>query len=954
MIGSWGGAAVPDATAAREGALLGPRSPLFGRDADALRVRGALERAPLVTLVGAGGSGKTALASAVAPVVAAAAGDLFWWVDLQPVRDDEGVAAAVADALSLLPSGGDAALSAELAATIGDRDVLVVVDNCEHVVAGVVGVLDVLLRRCSGLRVLATSREGLALPSEHILQLGPLAVPAMTDGPVTAGVLERHAATAMFLDRAGLRAGSLRADDRAATQRICARLDGLPLAIELAAARSPVLTPAQIDAALDDRFRLLRNSRDRTAVDRQQTLEASISWSYELLDGDGRRMLRRLSVFPSRFDLAGAAAVGADGDEITAADLVQSLADRSLIVVADRASGRRYRLLESVREFGRARLDAEDERDDTLDAHLAATRSRLRRLGADEAHEGLVLRADPWITEELADVRVAAAWAHETGRPSLSVDLWWAVHLWLGIYYRPREAYDAAVLAMQDDLDDEHRARALTMRALGPVPAVAAGEIAAGDLAAELLWPADGSAPSLALTAFCALLWSTAARTWAFLPGQERVTDAALRLIGLARANRDRWGEVPILATAVMASMSLASLAHPREAYEITAAGAAEAERIGAPDLAAVSHLRAASAAVALGLPVDICTRHVDDGLAMNSVGRLQSGAWLAATSGWSVAYSSGDLEGHRTRLERYAAAAGLAGGQTAAMMQAAIADVHVTDGRPEEAIARCREILPRRDEAAGSFIAFVVRGVLIRALVIVGDLDEAARLAALSESALTDGTFTLVMQVDRLSVATLELARDRPGEALDLLVDAVRLSIEREYVGVIAGLGAHVARALSALDRHHDAARTLGLVDGQLASRGAMLWPAWQAVADAAEAACRRALGDAGFSRALAAGRSWSWADWATWLERGRGSRAVHRPVNGWAALTPTEVEAAGHAAAGLSTAKIGEAMFVSPNTVKTHLKHIYGKLDVHSRVELAGVVDEHNGDGRHGPAGG
>lgn len=176
--------------------------------------------------------------------------------------------------MSLRPSGGDAALPAELAATIGDRDVLLVVDNCEQVVAGVVGVLD---------------------------------------------VLERHAATAMFLDRAGLEAGSLRADDRAATQRICARLDGLPLAIELAAARSPVLTAVQLDVALDDRFRLLRSSRDRTAPDRQQTLEASISWSYELLDEAGQRMLRRMSVFPSRFDLAGAAAVGADGDEIIAA-----------------------------------------------------------------------------------------------------------------------------------------------------------------------------------------------------------------------------------------------------------------------------------------------------------------------------------------------------------------------------------------------------------------------------------------------------------------------------------------------------------------------------------------------------------------------------------------------------------------------------------------------------------
>jgi DNA-binding CsgD family transcriptional regulator len=209
-----------------------------------------------------------------------------------------------------------------------------------------------------------------------------------------------------------------------------------------------------------------------------------------------------------------------------------------------------------------------------------------------------------------------------------------------------------------------------------------------------------------------------------------------------------------------------------------------------------------------------------------------------------------------------------------------------------------------------------------------------------------------LVMQIDRLSVATLELARDRPGYALDLLVDAVRLSLEREYVGVIAGLGAYVARALSALGRHRDAARTLGLLDSQLVSRGATLWPAWQVAADDAETTCRRALGDAGFSTAVAVGRGSSWAEWATWLERGRGGRDVDRPVDGRAALTPTEVQVAGHAAAGLSTAAIGDAMFVSPNTVKTHLKHIYDKLGVHSRVELARVVHERDGGGA--PSGG
>ena len=191
------------------------------------------------------------------------------------------------------------------------------------------------------------------------------------------------------------------------------------------------------------------------------------------------------------------------------------------------------------------------------------------------------------------------------------------------------------------------------------------------------------------------------------------------------------------------------------------------------------------------------------------------------------------------------------------------------------------------------------------------------------------------------MTAAAVDLRAELPEAALQRLAAVVAESIEHDFLCYFAGLAAHAAAALAALGRHHDAGLTLGVMAGDLEVRGAQLWPDWQVLADEAEAAGREALGDDDFDEAVAAGDGQTWQDWAAWLARGRTGRDTDRPPHGWEALTPTEVEVAEHAADGLSTAEIAEVMFVSPNTVKTHLKHVYRKLDVHSRVELAGVVD-------------
>ena len=263
--------------------------------------------------------------------------DGVWLIELASLRDPRDVAAAVATALGL----DDAA---RLEPFLADKDVLLVVDNCEHVIDEAASVVERLLRAGAGVRVLATSREGLGVGGEVRWTVPPLAA-GRGVGPVPASGPRQAAAPT-------------RRDDAALVERICDRLDGLPLAVELAAARTRSLSLADIVDRLDDRFRLLTTG-GRTAEPRQQTLRRVVDWSYDLLFADEQRVFRRLSVFAGGFDLAAAEAVCA-GDDVAVGDVVDilgHLVDKSLVSVIDRDDGTRYRLLQTLVDYGRERLD---------------------------------------------------------------------------------------------------------------------------------------------------------------------------------------------------------------------------------------------------------------------------------------------------------------------------------------------------------------------------------------------------------------------------------------------------------------------------------------------------------------------------------------------------------------------------------------------------------------------
>ncbi|MFD8252052.1 BTAD domain-containing putative transcriptional regulator [Streptomyces werraensis] len=345
-----------------------------GREADIEAIRADLSAARLVTLLGPGGAGKTRLSQEAAETVRAAHPDGVWLAELAPVDDPGAVPEAVLTAVGarqtvLYGAGAEGMRTVtdrlsdpvdRLAEHCEPRRMLLILDNCEHVVEAAARLVETLLERCPGLTVLATSREPLGVRGESLRPVEPL------PEPVALRLLAERGAAA----RPGFRTD----DDPEACAEICRRLDGLPLAIELAAARLRMLTPRQIADRLDDRFRLL-TSGSRTALPRQQTLRAVVDWSWELLDAGERDVLCRLSVFAGGCDLTAAEAVCGPA----ALDALGSLVDKSLVVAAPSGDGgMRYRLLETVAEYAGERLDETGGRDGAERAHLTYYRELAR------------------------------------------------------------------------------------------------------------------------------------------------------------------------------------------------------------------------------------------------------------------------------------------------------------------------------------------------------------------------------------------------------------------------------------------------------------------------------------------------------------------------------------------------------------------------------------------------
>lgn len=411
--GPAGLAAVP--TPMATGNLREQLSSFVGRGAELEELSGAVRSSRLVTLIGPGGVGKTRLAVEAAAALRQEHRDGAWLVEFASVTEPDGVAPAVASALGAAvaglvgPPSHDSTVEL-IVRYLAGRSLLVVFDNCEHVIDQSAGLAETLAGTVPGLRLIATSREPLGVPGEVLVPVGPLTLPA---------------AVKLFVDRARAVRPGFTADGhtRPVINDICRRLDGLPLAVELAAARLRSLTLATLAERLDDRFRLLTVGA-RTALPRQQTVRAVVDWSYDLLFEDERRLFARLSVFTGGCDLDAAEEVCADDQVPTGEvlDVLSRLVDKSLVVAPNVGRDARFIQLQTLWQYGRDRLNESGE----VDAMCARHTAYYRQM-AQEAHEGLRGATGPrWrerLTSELGNLRAALDWFIARGDADAALSL---------------------------------------------------------------------------------------------------------------------------------------------------------------------------------------------------------------------------------------------------------------------------------------------------------------------------------------------------------------------------------------------------------------------------------------------------------------------------------------------------------------------------------------------------
>ena len=885
-----------------------------GRQEQLTQLRELLTQSRLLTLTGAGGAGKTRLAIQVAAGIAGEFGDGVWYVDLAPITDPELVPIIAARAFGLPDQPGRSTMDT-LSHFVADRQMLVVLDNCEHLLDASAALVNALLGAAAKLTLLTTSREPIGVAGEMSWR-----VPSLPLG---------NEAIELFTDRARhARPEFVVTDENAAVvAEICRRLDGLPLAIELAAARVRALSLTEILDSLHDRFRLLTGGA-RTAVRRQQTLRASVDWSHTLLTEPERLLFRRLAAFLGGFDLDAAQAVAGSGDvqRYQVLDLLTLLVDKSLVVADENGGRSRYRLLETVRQYALEKLGESGEADVVRTRHRDYYTALAALLDAPAGvnYEQRLDQAE----NEIDNLRTAVAWSLENSDVELALALASSLQPLWQARGRRREGltwFDTALAALdahQPGLTPAERARALADRALLAAAMGAADSIDHAQQALAIAREVDHPAVLAAALTACGY--------FAAFNNPEVARGYFAEAIELARAVGDRWRLSEALtyqaAAALAAGDPIAGRVAGQEGRELSIAighrltarlcqWCLAVAQLWQGDLAGVATQFAELAAEA-DLGNDLLVKA--DSLMFQSLTLTYQGEADAARGAADAAIEAASevSEHHVGAAYSASAAAALAAGDVATALDALEAWRHLS-------------ALPRVAGVRSRFRAEVALAG--------GELLDARRFADDAVST-TAGMFLS----DALTVrARVAIAQGEPEQAERDAHDALGCAADIEaYLlipDILECLGALAVEAGS----YREAARLFGAAEAIRQRIGSVRFKIYYAGYEGAVAALRNILGQNDFDSAWAEGAALSSDEAIAYAQRGRGQRK--RPASGWGSLTPTELEVVGLVSEGLTNNDIATRLFVSPRTVQTHLTHVYTKLGLTSRVQLAQEAARH-----------
>jgi predicted ATPase/class 3 adenylate cyclase/DNA-binding CsgD family transcriptional regulator len=879
-----------------------------GRQAEIASLRETLTDSRLVTLTGAGGVGKTRLAVHVATQIAKEFSDGVFYVDLAPITHPDVVPVTAARTLGLPDQPGRSTMDT-LLRFIRDRQMLIVLDNCEHLLDASATLVAALLGAARGLTVLATSREPLGVTGEATWQVPSL---SLADDAIE-----------LFADRARLAQASftITDDNTAAVAEICTRLDGMPLAIELAAARVRALSLTEIIDSLHDRFRLLTGG-SRTAVRRQQTLRASVDWSHALLTETERTLFRRLAVFLGGFDLTAAQSVaGADGVErYQVLDQLALLVDKSL-VVAENTSGRtRYRLLETVRQYALEKLGESGEADDIRARHRDHYTSMAVLLDTPGRtdYEQRLKQAEI----EMDNLRGAFGWSQENADTQQALTLASALQpLWLtrGRILEGCAWFDTV---LTDDTDHLEVVAATLARALADQAMLTLfvdDSMAQARRALTIARELDDPALLVRVLTACGAKAGTSYDTEA---AQAYYAEA----IGLARAIGDPWRLSQILAwqahSAVMLGDPIAAQAAAEEGHVLAEAiGDRFEARFFRVHLAMAHLMRGdlAAAVAELGAVTAECEAGHDElvkayGLMGLGITHAHRGDVSAARDLADAALQAGaDLGEYFLGMGHAAsAAAALAAGDVAAAQTAS------------EAAWRCLSVA--QPEATAAMRAFNA----VEAALAGGDLIT-ARSWADEAVAVATGWHLVAALLARARVKRAQGARDEADrDAHDALSCATNTGVHLHLPDILDCLA-----DLSRDAENHRAARLFGAAQACRQRTGTVRFKVHQAGYEASIAGLREAMGQNDFDAAWAEGAALTTEEAIGYAQRGRGEHK--RASSGWESLTPAELDVVRLVTEGLANKDIAARLFLSPRTVQAHLTHVYTKLGLTSRVQLA-----------------